>query len=74
MSAFDPDPGQSVTLPEAPYLHLFVPRGAVELHDLTGVQGEQLLVDAELERQEAGAEHLGVELEQALEHGESGPL
>ena len=24
-------PGQSVTLPEAPYLHLFVPRGAVEL-------------------------------------------
>ena len=23
-------PGQSVTLPEAPYLHLFVPRGAVE--------------------------------------------
>ncbi len=26
-------PGQSVTLPEAPYLHLFVPRGAVELED-----------------------------------------
>ena len=24
-------PGQSVTLPEAPYLHLFVPRGEVEL-------------------------------------------
>ena len=24
-------PGQRVTLPEAPYLHLFVPRGAVEL-------------------------------------------
>ena len=24
-------PGQSVTLPDAPYLHLFVPRGAVEL-------------------------------------------
>ncbi|MDP9465959.1 MAG: pirin family protein [Actinomycetota bacterium] len=24
-------PGQSVTLPEAPYLHLFVPRGTVEL-------------------------------------------
>jgi redox-sensitive bicupin YhaK (pirin superfamily) len=24
-------PGQSVTLPEAPYLHLFVPRGSVEL-------------------------------------------
>ncbi len=24
-------PGQSVTLPEAPYLHLFVPRGQVEL-------------------------------------------
>ncbi len=24
-------PGQSVQLPEAPYLHLFVPKGAVEL-------------------------------------------
>ena len=24
-------PGQSVELPEAPYLHLFVPRGAVTL-------------------------------------------
>ena len=26
-------PGQRVTLPDAPYLHLFVPRGAVELED-----------------------------------------
>jgi redox-sensitive bicupin YhaK (pirin superfamily) len=26
-------PGQSVELPEAPYLHLFVPRGAVSLED-----------------------------------------
>ena len=26
-------PGQSVVLPEAPYLHLFVPRGTVELED-----------------------------------------
>ena len=25
------EPGNSVTLPEAPYLHLFVPRGAVTL-------------------------------------------
>jgi redox-sensitive bicupin YhaK (pirin superfamily) len=25
------EPGQSVTLPEAPYLHLFVPRGSVDL-------------------------------------------
>lgn len=25
------EPGQSVTVPEAPYVHLFVPRGAVEL-------------------------------------------
>ncbi len=24
-------PGQSVTLPDAPYLHLFVPRGSVSL-------------------------------------------
>jgi redox-sensitive bicupin YhaK (pirin superfamily) len=31
-------PGQSVTLPEAPYLHLFVPRGSVELEG-AGVLG-----------------------------------
>ena len=24
------EPGDSVTLPDAPYLHLFVPRGAVD--------------------------------------------
>lgn len=26
-------PGQSVELPQAPYLHLFVPRGTVDLED-----------------------------------------
>jgi hypothetical protein len=36
--------------------------------EVVGVQGQQLLVDAELERPEAGPEHLRIELEQALQH------
>jgi quercetin 2,3-dioxygenase len=51
-------PGQSVTLPEAPFLHLFVPRGAVNLEGsgalatgdavrFTAVGGQQVTAGAE---------------------------
>jgi len=47
------EPGNSVTLPDAPYIHLFVPRGKVELEGagalnegdavrLTGVGGHRV--------------------------------
>jgi len=54
------DPGASVTLPDAPYVHLFVPRGSVELEGagalnegdavrLTGVGGQRVTATAAAE-------------------------
>jgi hypothetical protein len=60
LSVGRPAPGQDVTVPAAPFVHLFVARGSVRLGDLPLVAGDALRLGAEAVSGRAGPD--GAEL------------